>query len=262
MEVHDNGLLINPERINQTMAFMGPEEEEAFKKECERNPEWEWANLPIEYKFNEFGHRTKSLKDLSPGFMMTFGCSYTEGVGLRHEDTWSWKVAEARCTDVYNAAAQGTGCDVACYQASQWIKNGFPIPHLVIVQWPAHTRKSFVLNKDDHFGFKDMAEDNGIDGKWYRRRYIMDEGECIWNNRLWFDHFNLLWKSVGVPVLNFTWEMDYQPILRSPYQVWPIRCKNGSMKARDLMHDGIEWHQETANKILPLLDLPDFTNKI
>lgn len=262
MELHDNGLLINPERINKTMKFMSQQEQDDYFRECKRNPSWEWAGVNIEYKFNEYGHRTKSVADLSHDFVLTFGCSYTEGVGLHHDQTWSWKISKYLETDVYNAANQGTGCDIQCYQASQWIKNNFPIPKIVIVQWPAHTRKSFIYHNNNDYRFTDCAESRDIDGTWYRKRYIMDYGELHFANRLWFDHFNLLWKSMNVPVLNFSWEMDHERILNSPYRLWVIRCKNGSMKARDMMHDGKEWHQETVEKLKGLLSLPDFTHKI
>jgi len=43
---------------------------------------------PISYNFNSKGYRTKEIEDLQKDFILTFGCSYTQGIGLAKEDMW------------------------------------------------------------------------------------------------------------------------------------------------------------------------------
>mgnify|MGYP003322559072 FL=1 len=54
-------------------------------------PDWNYYDSEgkLKYKFNSLGYRTKEFNNLHMDpYMLVFGCSYTEGVGLYEEEIW------------------------------------------------------------------------------------------------------------------------------------------------------------------------------
>ena len=255
MNFNKAGLIGINEKANKTLYFDSTDSEKGYKDRCKTVHNWQWKDVEIEYNYNTWGHRCKNLREIDrSNLLLTFGCSYSVGSGIREEDTWAYKLAKQLGLDLYNAAIEGSGCDIQAYNTMHWITNKqFPKPKLVVVQWPSHERKSFVHQHEGEFIGKDKVDTNDLDGQWFRKRYIMDEGEMIYANRMWFEYLNTAWQNIGVPVLNFTWENGHEEIMFNNYKLWPVKCKNGSMQARDMQHDGPEWHDETVEKLLGLL---------
>lgn len=264
LKLNDKGSeLVYSENVNQTINFYSTDNEKLFRKnEKSMGKDWKYYNSTIEYKFNSFGYRTKEISELSSDFLLTFGCSYTEGVGLHQNEVWPEHVSKSLNLDLYNHAKHSTGMDIQCYNAHLWAMSNKPKPKLVIIQWPYKTRKCFAYRTSKSIILRDMSYTNTVDGKWWEKRYVQDTGELEMNLLLWFESFNNIWKVEGVPVLNFTWDNDLMEHLsRSRYQLHRIKT-NTFDKARDLDHDGPGRHEETAHKISKILQLPDFTNKI
>lgn len=256
MNFNKAGLIGFNTKAKNTYYFDSTDTEKGYKDRCKNIPNWRWKDQEIVYKYNSWGHRSKDISNLDKNnFMLTFGCSYTAGIGIREEDIWTSKVSKSLGLDLYNAAIEGTGCDIQAYNTMHWISNtAFPKPKLVVVQWPRQERKTFIQKNNDKFIGYDKVDTNDLDGQWYRKRYIMDEGEMVYANRIWFEYLNAAWKNIGVPVLNFTWEYEHREILMNKNDLWHVRCsKKGSMQARDCQHDGPEWHDETSEKLLGLL---------
>jgi hypothetical protein len=219
-------------------------------------------NWPIEYKFNSLGYRTKEIEDLDKEFVLSYGCSYTEGVGLNVNQIWIDQVAKTLGMDYYNAAKQATGIDFVYLNNLMWINSDLPKPKLVIIQWPQKHRKSFGFQEDYGIRFEDMSETPTPDGKWWAKRYIVDTGDLSLNVWSWFESVNNGWKMLGIPVLNFTWDDDLEEeLVRSKYKLWYINPLTRD-KARDNQHDGPGFHQETTENVLDLLKLANFTDKI
>lgn len=217
---------------------------------------------PIEYKFNSLGYRTKEIDDLDKDFILSFGCSYTEGVGLNTNQIWIDHVANNLGIDYYNAAKQATGIDFVYLNNLLWVNSSLPKPKLVIIQWPYKARKSFGFKEDYGIRFADMSETSTPDGKWWGKRYLTDTGDMSINVWSWFEAVNNSWKMLGVPVFNFSWDDDLEEELtRSKYKLWFIN-PIARDKARDNGHDGPKFHAETAEKINALLKLSDFTHKV
>ena len=220
-------------------------------------PDW-----PIEYAFNSLGYRTKEISELPDEFLLTFGCSYTEGVGLNTDQIWTHAVSQHLNLDLYNAAKQATGPDIQCINSLMWNSNNLPTPNLVIVQWPQKTRRHFGFKKSNSIELHDRSDTNTPDGVWWARRYIVDTGEMSINLYSWFESFNNTWKLAGVPVLNFTWDDDLaEELENSRYKLWTIR-PDATDKARDRQHDGPIFHQQTADRIKQILTMSNFTDKI
>lgn len=216
----------------------------------------------IVYKFNSLGYRTKEINELDKNFLLTFGCSYTEGVGLPEEKIWNYNISKFLNLDLYNCAKQASGIDVQYYNATLWKNSNLPIPKIVIVQWPHKARKQFGFADDNKIRLSDMSETPTPDGVWWAKRYIVNTGEMNFNNFIWYENFNNIWESLNVPVLNFTWDDDLEENLhKSKFKLWKISPNNYD-KARDNGHDGPLFHNDTAELLTEILKQSNFTYKI
>lgn len=257
---NDKSLLVETETVNATMNWHSTDSLERYNNQSTKFKNQH--NYEIIYKFNSLGYRTKEIEDLDKDFLLTFGCSYTEGIGLNAEDIWNNDVAKNIGLDLYNCAKQATGFDVQYYNATLWKNSNLPIPKLVIVQWPQKARKQFGFHRSDSIELQDMSLTPTRDGIWWGRRYIMDTGEMHLNNFMWFENFNNIWESLNVPVLNFTWDNDLEKVLdRSNYKMWNI-IPGIYDKARDNGHDGAQFHRSTAEQLVEILKLSNFTYKV
>jgi len=254
-------LMIDEEVKGRAFRWYSSDNEEEYSKHKGKDY-YQWTDSKLLYKFNSLGYRTKEINELADKFLLTFGCSYTEGVGINADQIWTHHVSSHLDLDLYNCAKQATGIDIQHINAMLWNLNNLPTPKLVIVQWPHKARKSFVFNEKEFFRLEDQSELKTLDGNWWGRRYIADTGEMSMNILTWYESFNNMWKLKGVPVFNFTWDDDLaEELTRSKYQLWRIKPKTCD-KGRDHMHDGPQFHKETADKILDLLNLPNFTDKV
>ena len=260
-------LILDKTRINKVEHFFSTDSERIYKKNLKKYGEtWEYYNTAIEYKFNSLGYRTKEISELHDDFMLTFGCSYTEGVGLSQSDVWPEQLSQIIKIDLYNAAKQATGMDFQFWNAMRWAQTNQPDPKLVIVQWPQKNRKRFSFTqKDESFILQDESYQRSIDGKWWTKRYIMDPAEMSMNILMWFEGFNNLWNLRNVPVLNFTWDNDLeQHLMPSKYKLHNIDCYPATQKskARDMGHFGTEVHTLTTNNLKKILKNGSFTFKV
>jgi hypothetical protein len=259
----EKSVLIDYPQASQILKFYSTDSDNLYRKNKKLlGTEWMYHSSEIEYKFNSLGYRTKEISEISGDFLLTFGCSYTEGVGLHQNQIWNNAVSSYLNLDLYNHAKQATGIDIQCFNALLWNISNFPKPKLVIVQWPHKHRKSFGDRDKDSINVSDKSYTPTLDGKWWSNRYIQNTGEMELNILLWIESFNNLWKQLNVPVLNFTWDSDLLPcVQRSKYKIYKIKPNNFD-KARDLEHDGPLFHADTFEKIKHLLSLPNFTDKI
>ena len=95
--------------------------------------QWKYYNTEdkLFYKFNK-RYRTTELDALPEKFVLVFGCSYTEGVGMFEETLWC-NILQKNNFNVINLAKQDQS-DIINFN-TQPGKNNFIKP-AVIVQWP------------------------------------------------------------------------------------------------------------------------------
>lgn len=258
---NDKPLIVRDEYINKTVHWYSTDSMEKYNSQSEDFKK-KYSD-EIVYTFNSLGYRTKELNEINGDFLLTFGCSYTEGVGLSTNQIWNDRISKDFKLDLYNCAKEATGMDVQYYNATLWKNSKLPKPKLVIVQWPQKARKQFGLRRRNHIELRDMSLTPTKDGVWWGRRYITDTGEMYLNNFMWFENFNNIWQSMNVPVLNFTWDDDDLETItqKSNYKLWYIDPEIHD-KARDNGHDGPEFHRCTAEQLLEIMKLPDFTHKV
>ena len=226
----------------------------------ETTPEYE-----IIYKFNKLGYRCDEIENYTDdNFILSFGCSYTEGVGIRQKHTWIHRLADRKGLPYFNAAKAGTGIDFQYYNALFWAASDLPKPKVVIVQWPEKHRMSFGIKRDKHMEFVDMSGVPGRDGVWWSRRYIQEKSHLHMSVYGWIESFNHTWAALGVPVLNFSWDDDLEKeLIRSKYKMWHLEREVLPVdKARDNAHPGPKYHMQTTRALEKIYDLPNFTYKV
>lgn len=254
--------MIYVECVNKVQSFYSTDSKEEYSKNRRLLRDTQYHSTPIEYKFNNLGYRTKNIENLDISFLLTFGCSYTEGVGLHQQDTWAEKIAKHLNLDLYNHAKQSSGMDIQFYNALLWNMSNKPKPKIVIAQWPHKARKSFGYRTSDGIEIKDPSYTKTPDGKWWSKRYVQDSGEMELNNLFWFESFNNVWNMNQVPVLNFTWDSDLLPnLVSSSYNIFRINPKNRD-KARDLQHDGVLFHNDTTERLKEILERLGLSNQV
>ena len=114
----EHPLFVRAELINKSFDFFSKEDELKYIKDKKRiGPSWEYANKKVNFKFNKSGYRCPvNYDELKEGFLLTMGCSYTEGIGLAEEDTYTYRLAKKLnlIDNYYNAGIGGFGVDAPC----------------------------------------------------------------------------------------------------------------------------------------------------
>jgi len=248
----ENDILIDKDRKNRTLKGFSEAEYEDFEKNKHLvNPVY--LERDIEYKFNTHGYRTKNIQDLEQDFVLIFGCSHTEGIGNFEDDIWCSQLLQKKSIDFLNLAKQSTGPDIQYLNTLQYLKNKYPLPRLVIYQWPQTFRKSFAYKSNDSLIFKHHNVHNKVEKKdtqWYLTRYCIETGEMEANNYIHYYSANSLWNMLNVPVLNWSWTGDFDNVFENLHMIET----EDTGRARDLMHDGPDIHRQVADQLNPLID--------
>lgn len=246
LKFKQNDILVDEKYANRTLEWYSSDDKKSFRKNGD-NP----YTFNIEYSFNSKGYRTKEISDVDKDFILVMGCSYTEGVGLRYDHIWCDILCKKLGIDHLNLSKSSVGPDIIYLNSYQYIKNEFPIPKMVIFQWPQNARKFFAYKHMQdivlkHYSISNLHE-NKKDMNWYKNRYCKDLGEMTISNYLHYNVTNNFWRSINVPVFNWTWQGDFEPPIDAP-GLYPVVNEN-SDKARDMQHDGPLVHQEVADKL-------------
>ena len=134
---------------------------------------------------------------------------------------WATKLSKELKLDVFNIGMGGTGVDFQFYNTTlihnHIIKNNKP-PKLVIYQWPFEHRTTYsfsesLVNREIigllPFSASHQSENVEYFEKWYIHGFIENEGELIKQSNIYPMVCNNIWKSMGIDVINWTWETDF-----------------------------------------------------
>ena len=152
LQIIPNQLIQRPSRISGTCEFFSTYEKEQFDLNCD-NPRMsdKYKDGTLQYNFNSMGYRTGQLNRFNDNeFILVFGCSYTEGIGLHEHDIWHSHLSRKFACPIMNLALGGTGGDVIRLNSVLYNRNNFPKPKLVIFQWPGDHRRMFASNDAWH----------------------------------------------------------------------------------------------------------------
>ena len=122
-----------------------------------------YSDTNVKYTFNEMGYRTHSFDSIEKDFVLCFGCSYTEGVGVGDADTWPAKLQSHSGTQTINLGMGGGSTQSIMINSTQWIRSGMPKPSCVVIQIPEVTREPCVsLKSQVAHGLTPWGGDNGL----------------------------------------------------------------------------------------------------
>lgn len=122
--------------------FTGSDSSELFQNNLKVMPStWYYRTRPVSYERNSWGHRCKDIKDLDKSnYILSVGCSFTEGVGLEQEKIYTHVLAKKLKCDYYNLGLGGSGIDAVLHNLTMWITTVPEKPKLIIIQWPYYGR--------------------------------------------------------------------------------------------------------------------------
>ena len=280
---HPNRLLFRLDSAGQVFKWNSTDSEYHYNKNKSKiDPRYTADN--VTYTYNNMGYRTINFNKLDSDFVLCFGCSYTEGVGVTDSETWPAYLERAVKTQCINLGQGGTGMHFQLINATQWIKNKMPLPKAVVLQIPEVTRvpraevhyqryaqpfdakheeysSIFVRGTSPSYAPGDITDRNMYD-QWrdYRNAFpdedIPDNYDKQQDITPWFmcsqlaTVFQTMWNAVGVPVLQMTYDDDGD-IIYNPYNVFRITGEFKKDYARDLCHEGPLTHQAVVDAIAP-----------
>ncbi len=198
--------------------------------------ELKWNRLNITYKINQNGFRSPEFKKDELNILF-LGCSFTTGIGLRLEDTFSHIVSQDLGLQNYNLGVGG-GSNKACFRLGEyWIPK--LKPNIVVLLSPNRARTEIIANEvplqisvGEDFKNK-MPELNSYYKTWitneenWRLEYVAVQAAL-----------EKISKDVGALFIGLNNETD-------------LKVDNSYFdKARDLQHPGRRAHKLTAKHIL------------
>lgn len=241
---------IGEDNNNVTNEFLNGngDSEENYKLNLKSQPEdWHYRNEKVTYSFNSYGHRSKEVKDLNfDNYILFVGCSHTQGVGVKLENTYPYLISKMLKCDYYNLAISATGIDVLEYNLLTWFFKFNKKPRAVVAQFPDHSRflscypgydnlipnGSWNIGQDKHV--EKLLVNGEMTGFFHARKNIS---------------YRLISTVVQVPLLrlNYSGQISYDNIDE-------IRFRRLDF-ARDLSHPGVKSHQALTDSIYyPLRD--------
>lgn len=128
--------------VEHNVEFSGSDTEQLYAENLKLQPDdWYYRTNKISYVRNSNGHRCKEVSDIDlDNYVLYTGCSHTEGIGTRLENTYPHLLSNKLNCDYYNLALGGTGTDVVNYNLVMWFAKIKKPPKLIVLQWPHHTR--------------------------------------------------------------------------------------------------------------------------
>lgn len=196
----------------------------------------------ITHYYNSNGHRTKDLKDLDNDYILSLGCSHTEGVGLELNETYSHRISQSLNLDYYNMGVGGSGCDVAFYNLMTFLSKQKNKPKIIVFQWSFHLRFArFSTEKND--GLHVQSE-----GSWSTSApsEFAILGERIQYFKFRTHMYHNIVNLLDIPVVHVTFEEYHNKIVTNYVKVAAIP----NDKAKDNVHLGPLSHKELSENIL------------
>lgn len=255
----DCPIIKNITKANETFDFISCDSEELFlKNKKDLGPEWYYYDKELKYRYNSWGYRTKEFDDLDENYFITFGCSFTEGVGLLDEDLWTNKLSKELNTDVFNLAQGGTGVNFSTTNTVLLIdflrKNKKNLPKFVVYQLSFNHRTFYTFKHVEDlektlsleqfsatFPTEVYPPSSKYFGSWYFHGFIENEGEMTLQSNLSLMVCKNMWESLGVPVHFWTYGDDFQNPDKDIFSHeidYKIIFEQTDVKARDCAHNG------------------------
>ena len=149
-----------------TLNWYSTDSEENFKKLTNSL----YTETSIVYNFNSYGYRTKEFDlTLTKPKILCLGCSHTEGVGVKEQDTWPSQLQLLFPEfDLYNLGCSGASVDTV----ARLLINTCSVfkPNKVFILWPDSSRYETYSFKEISPGYPtinfNLANDVTSESRW------------------------------------------------------------------------------------------------
>jgi hypothetical protein len=248
-------LLSADSRPAGSYAFSPSDNQELFEKNLREQPlNWVWRTRSVTYTLNSQGFRCGEFEDLDwNNSILAFGCSNTFGIGVDDSDTWPSRLSQFIMNPVINLAQGGQGWGFNWVNSVRVIEAGHR-PRAVVYYWPTVERM---------FTLPDSNNPNRVMGHGYwntTKDPALPEIQLglLWAqdpvlSAFWAEHYrrslDIMWSLKGVPVLHYTWDGRNPVSMVEHVPVFSRTKDNNQLRARDLMHPGVEDHAIMALRI-------------
>jgi hypothetical protein len=216
----------------------------------------------IWYKMNEHGYRSNPLKDKSDYNILTLGCSWTMGIGVKNEKIWPNLIGE-QFGKVFNYGMYGASTSFIAKTLYKIISSEF-IPDMVLIMWPGFSRRDYIKENGSFKKIGGFRMANDMDLVW------KNEDEDLMFVQLRNDYQDLMtfWEAYKfVEVIAKLYNIKiFHTIAGYYYDVFkelkselnstinydtffdPINCYKNDLKARDNHHPGELWHDNFSKE--------------
>jgi hypothetical protein len=222
-------------------------------------PEY-YKGCEIEYNISEDNLRNGKMNvfniEDNNNLLVSFGCSHTFGIGNKYEDLYHTKLAKRLDLDNFNFGISGGNLHMILVNSMALVSRGCR-PLCVIVQHPEINRKLQCMQgadpqKPDLLSLQ--VDDNATTEYLLSQVQNNDLSEYFYKGS-YANMIDQVWKSVGVPVVHFTFGNDG---INNRFADIEIKNINSKMQsdamptlARDLAHDGPSAHECAYTYLLP-----------
>lgn len=227
---------------------------------------WHYRHKKVIYKYNSLGYRTKEFDEINKeNFFLSYGCSFTEGTGLAEDEIWCSLVADNLKIDCLNYGKGGQGIEFIHLNVMAFLKNSSHMPKFVIIQIPNSQR----ISTRSLENFRTLTPPNTA---WERHKEKFPKDfyfEEIDKKRSFYTYFitllniDLMFKLCKIPVIYWVKETELsEKDVTFFFKDSKIQKKfifadsvDSSIEnlARDLAHDGPNFHQSISNKLINLI---------
>jgi len=217
----------------------------------------------IVYDMNEHGYRSNSLKNKSDYNILTLGCSWTMGIGVKNEYIWP--------TQLRNKIGKGTLFNYGNYGVStsfiaktfhKFVSSQFT-PNIVFIMWPGFSRRDY-MKEDGSFkkvgGFRPAVSTDVVwkndeeDSLFIQLRNDYQDLMIFWEAYTFVETIAKLYNiKVYHTIAGYYYDVfkELQPHLTSTINpntfFEPIDCYKNDSLGRDFEHPGENWHIQFAN---------------
>lgn len=258
--LHPNKLVVRQEMQKLNSIWHPDDSKEKWLENKERLPDRYQNKEAVKYIYNCSGYRgEKEIRDYKGEYLVSFGCSNTEGLGINYEETYSYLLAEKLGVDVMNLGIAGSSIDLVATNITQLVKlicaRKLKAPKYVIVQWPGCYRKTFteMLLHGDHYTLNNLNLSNDIndttladtyDREWVTNRYAIYTEHLNYEVYKNITSSNLMLQLMGTNVINF--ELSADACREDNYLLRDFNMhdmpfmEDAETYARDMIHAGVE----------------------
>lgn len=263
MEIHDNDIICRTGIFANLNSEWHPDDNEnLYERNKEKISTYYKNRPPVMYNHNSKGYRCEQINSYKGSeFILVFGCSYTEGVGLHNEDIWHSLIGKELNMPVMNLGLSGSGPDFQMFNTLQYLKNNLPKPKYVFYQWPSILRKYFIYGEREispyvpNDAFENTEDKHAArkDKRWFENRFLVSRSSAFWDFYQYVNTCNILWQTKNVTPIHWAWQDDLLGAdIATNIQDQVINVYTGPEafdKARDCSHPGPITHREVVRQL-------------